>query len=443
YSDSQTGNLKVEANGSASLGNYIQLPNGGGSFWSATTAQMATYNVNITQAGDYVLHGRVIADTGNDNSFYVQIDNGVDNLWDTSVGSVWNWEKVSDRSAGVVKVYLTAGAHTIKIKGREDGTKLDKLLLTNDSGFIPSGVGGVADVPVATNTAPVLGVLSNQSVLEGASLTFNVASSDVDGDSLTLSVTLADGSSISTIGASFVDNLDGTGVFSFSPALGAVATHSIQIMVSDGFLTDAQNITIDVLSIPNTAPVLSAVVDQSVVEGDSLSFNVLSSDVDGDSLSLSASLLDGSALSTIGASFVDNGDGTGSFSFVPSAAQVGSIALKFSVTDGNLSDQMTVNVVVTLKTTFDYIWLESEYSDSQTGNLKVEANGSASLGNYIQLPNGGGSFWSATTAQMATYNVNITQAGDYVLHGRVIADTGNDNSFYVQIDNGVDNLWDT
>jgi len=41
---------------------------------------------------------------------------------------------------------LARGAHTIKIKLREDGTRLDKLLLTNDIlTFTPEGKGENAE----------------------------------------------------------------------------------------------------------------------------------------------------------------------------------------------------------------------------------------------------------------------------------------------------------
>jgi hypothetical protein len=40
---------------------------------------------------------------------------------------------------------LEAGQHAIRIKFRGEGTKLDKILLTNDVNFIPSGEGVTAE----------------------------------------------------------------------------------------------------------------------------------------------------------------------------------------------------------------------------------------------------------------------------------------------------------
>ena len=110
---------------------------------------MAIYKVNISQVGEYVLWGRVQARDGRNNSFFVQIDDNEDNLWEIEIGDLWHWDKVSHRvirfgrydSMHSVRFLLLPGTHTIKVKLREDGTKLDKLLLTNDTNFVPQGKG--------------------------------------------------------------------------------------------------------------------------------------------------------------------------------------------------------------------------------------------------------------------------------------------------------------
>jgi len=71
-----------------------------------------------------------------------------------------------------------------------------------------------------------------------------------------------------------------------------------------------------------------------------LSFTVSATDADGDTLTLSAATLPN------GASFTDNGDGTGYFSWTPNFNQAGSYTVLFSVTDGLLSDDE--NVVITV-----------------------------------------------------------------------------------------------
>ena len=90
--------------------------------------------------------GRVKISGKKDNSFFLEIDNGYDNLWEISSGNSWHWDAVNFRDrVDPVILTLFEGKHTIKVKLREDGTKLDKLLLTNDVSFIPSGEGGIAE----------------------------------------------------------------------------------------------------------------------------------------------------------------------------------------------------------------------------------------------------------------------------------------------------------
>jgi cysteine-rich repeat protein len=99
---------------------------------------MASYTVSVASAGTYVVWGRIIAQYSNDDSFFVQVDNGINYTWNTPSGSTWHWAKVKDMFQGNISFALTAGTHTIKIKHREDGTKIDQLFLTNNLNLIPT-----------------------------------------------------------------------------------------------------------------------------------------------------------------------------------------------------------------------------------------------------------------------------------------------------------------
>ncbi|MBI3618316.1 MAG: hypothetical protein HY210_08935 [Candidatus Omnitrophica bacterium] len=98
--------------------------------------------------------------------------------------------------------------------------------------------------------------------------------------------------------------------------------------------------------ISNQPPVLAPIADQTVNEGQLLQFNVSATDPDGNPLVLSARLGSGAALSTIGASFTDNGNGTGTFSWTPDFAQSGFYPVVFQVSDGPLVAEQTVTVTV-------------------------------------------------------------------------------------------------
>ena len=212
-----------------------------------------------------------------------------------------------------------------------------------------SGTGNLIDAETITvtvndlNTAPVLGAIGDQSVNEGATLSFTATATDSDlpADTLTFSL---DGASIG-LGMSIDPN---TGVFSWTPteSQGGL-TPSVTITVTDsgtGNLIDSETITVTVNDL-NTAPVLGAIGDQSVNEGATLSFTATATDSDlpADTLTFS---LDGASIG-LGMSIDPN---TGVFSWTPTEGQGGSTpSVTITVTDsgtGNLIDAETITVTV-------------------------------------------------------------------------------------------------
>jgi hypothetical protein len=147
YANSIVYPLEVDNDENASEGKFIYSPNGRGNRYISSSV-MATYTVTISKAGEYILWGRVIAGGGDDNSFFIEIDKGFDNLWQVQVGKNWHWDAVNyHERADPVKFILFEGQHTIKVKLREDGTKLDKLLLTSNLDFVPDDKISIAENP--------------------------------------------------------------------------------------------------------------------------------------------------------------------------------------------------------------------------------------------------------------------------------------------------------
>jgi hypothetical protein len=183
------------------------------------------------------------------------------------------------------------------------------------------------------NQAPVLSAIGPQSVNEGATLAFTVNASDPDGTIPALSATPL------PTNATFTDNGDGSGSFSFTPDFTQAGTFNITFSATDGTATDDEVVVVTVDNI-NRAPVLSAIGPQSVNEGATLAFTVNASDPDGTIPALSATPL------PTNATFTDNGDGTGSFSFTPDFTQAGTFNITFSATDGTATDDEVVVVTV-------------------------------------------------------------------------------------------------
>jgi hypothetical protein len=97
-----------------------------------------------------------------------------------------------------------------------------------------SVVGGTASI----DRPPVLNAIGNKAVNEGATLTFTLSASDADGDALTYSA------SNLPVGATFNST---TRTFSWTPGYSQAGVYaSVHFQVSDGKMTDYEDITITV-----------------------------------------------------------------------------------------------------------------------------------------------------------------------------------------------------
>jgi hypothetical protein len=125
----------------ASGGKYVWVPKGeGNNLDPYENKGAATYAFQVPLAGEYLIWGRVISNSTAEDSFFVSMDGGVYALWDTRLGGTetWVWAQMNDRNGADPIIYdLDAGSHTLIIKHREHGTKIDTILITNDMGLVP------------------------------------------------------------------------------------------------------------------------------------------------------------------------------------------------------------------------------------------------------------------------------------------------------------------
>ena len=115
----------------AKNGEYLMTPNGVGG------KGKVDFTFTVPQQGKYRVWGRVQGETGNDDSFFVLLDGKDRKDWHFgTTGIAWKWVKVTHASQEVV-FPLTAGEHTLTIQTREDGSKIDAIVITNEQGFDP------------------------------------------------------------------------------------------------------------------------------------------------------------------------------------------------------------------------------------------------------------------------------------------------------------------
>lgn len=130
----------VWTNDATASGNrYIAVPNGQGNNLSSTsTSGVATYNFNVTAAGNFRVWALVKTATSSDNDFWVKVDSASYQTWPAAVSSAWAWDKLSTSTTDPLTWNLTPGAHSLKIRWREDGAKIDRLYITSNPAFVPA-----------------------------------------------------------------------------------------------------------------------------------------------------------------------------------------------------------------------------------------------------------------------------------------------------------------
>ncbi len=130
----------------ASGGSFLTVAAGNNSTASVPANGRVTYTVNLPAAGAYRVWGRVIMPSTDDDSFWLRFDGA--STWvqwnnNTPFTSAWTWVIVHDTAQGETNMLwpLSAGNHTLELAYREDGARLDKLLVTNDLTYVPTGLG--------------------------------------------------------------------------------------------------------------------------------------------------------------------------------------------------------------------------------------------------------------------------------------------------------------
>jgi hypothetical protein len=117
----------------ASNSQIVWVPSGASKACNiGVTGGTATYTINVAQTGPHKIWLRALAPTTNSDSLCLSIDNGAYSTWSLTTSPNWIWNTPSSG-----QVTLSAGAHTIRIRYREVGAKFDRILITNNLGYIP------------------------------------------------------------------------------------------------------------------------------------------------------------------------------------------------------------------------------------------------------------------------------------------------------------------
>jgi len=237
----------------------------------------------------------------------------------TIVGYAWSG---TPTPAAVVRptVSLPLGTHTFT------------LVVTDNQGAVSSP--SLVTIQVVQAQPPVLTVPdSSFSVIQGQVLSFEISSTDPDGDPISLSAT-------PVIKNSVFNTNSGTtarGTFTFTPDSTQKGQHFISFKARDPLgLSDTKTVQINVNKL-NQPPILTLPASASVDEGKLLTIKAEATDPNGDPVSLSASGL------PVNAVFIQ---ATGTLTFAPDYNQAGTYPITITASDGQDSSSKIVQVTV-------------------------------------------------------------------------------------------------
>lgn len=185
----------------------------------------------------------------------------------------------------------------------------------------------------AQDHPPILASIGLRQIAEGSNLAIRVTATDPDYNSITLlAQQLPDN-------AEFIDSTGGIGGFIFNPDYDQAGIYQVRFIARSTNLADTEIVQITVLN-TNRRPVLAEIGSKSVIINSLLQFETSAADPDGTIPMMTATGLPGEA------SYIDNGNGTGSFSWQPASGDIGTYNVRFIASDGTLADSELVTIAV-------------------------------------------------------------------------------------------------
>ena len=314
--------------GFSGTGAMRTLPDNGtnvGTNYAANSPRL-DYQIDFVTTGLHYVWVRGAGSGGGSNSVHAGLDNQeIPSSAGLSVPkNTYGWVSGSFTVA-------TSGAHTLNIWMREDGTVVDKVLLTTDASFVPTGIGppespqgGLPTVATPT-IAPMGGSFTDSVTVTLASATQNaLLYYTLDGSDPTVADTLYSSPFALTNSATL-------------KVIGILAAHNDSAIASASFTITPGG--------GNAPPVLDPIGNRSVEEGQTLSFTVTASDPD----ATIPDLPQPTNLPT-GASFTDNNDGTGDFVWLTQMGDANTypniVFTAVDATDSGLTDSETISITV-------------------------------------------------------------------------------------------------
>ncbi len=388
---------------------YMLAPGVSAEYWD--DGCQLSYNIDFETAGTYYLWMRRYATDSSNNSCWVGLDgtivgDGVTNRFDNYNGyyDQWYWRQHN------TAVYISATSHTWNIRRREVGYKIDRIILTTDDQYTPSGTGPPESSRSGGNQAPTADAGSDDEITlpSYATLDGTVSDDGLPDPPASVTTTWAKQSGPGTVTFGDSSAIDTTATFS------EAGTYVLRLTAYDGAFSDYDDVTITVNQ--QAAPTADAGSDDECTIPDSVSLDGTVSD---DAMpdppgSLTTTWTKQSGPGTVTFANASAVDTTAGFS------DSGVYVLQLTADDGTATDSDTVQITVNhLAPTVD-----AGADDECTLPSGVTLDGTVSDDGYPLSP---GSLTTTWTKQSGPGNVTFgdsssvdttvgfSEAGTYVL----------------------------
>lgn len=121
----------------ASGGIYLEIPKGAGNPPKVNQGE-AKLPFEIVEPGEYTLWCRVYWISECNSSFTLSLDDSLPFTFGKDATFLtWHWVKAPPR---LKQLNLAKGKHVLTIRNRQDGVKLDQVLLVLDKKYVPVGI---------------------------------------------------------------------------------------------------------------------------------------------------------------------------------------------------------------------------------------------------------------------------------------------------------------
>ena len=198
------------------------------------------YNIEFGTISSYYVWIRVFAPSDTDNTIHLGLNGAVSaSKMETLVEGEWAWTNLNTKSQSQTVGVTEAGLSTLHVWMREDGILIDKVVLTTDINFVPSGEGPSESPRDGVNASPVSA--------------FTYAATDLTAN---FSDASTDDGTIASWSWNFGDTNTSTAQ-NPTHTYAAAGTYSVQLIVTDdlgAMDTTSQDVTVNA---PNEDPVAS------------------------------------------------------------------------------------------------------------------------------------------------------------------------------------------